>query len=72
MVILGLGYALFLGSVIWIATFPVSLSVWSGARLTLSTTVVVNVSCMRADPPGFHPIRVMPGTGQAWSDDMPT
>jgi hypothetical protein len=27
MVILGLGYALFLGSVIWIATFPVSLSV---------------------------------------------
>jgi hypothetical protein len=25
--ILGLGYALFLGSVIWIATFPVSLSV---------------------------------------------
>jgi len=27
MVVLGLGYALFLGSVIWIATFPVSLSV---------------------------------------------
>jgi hypothetical protein len=27
MVILGLGYTLFLGSVIWIATFPVSLSV---------------------------------------------
>ena len=27
MVILGLGYALFLGSLIWIATFPVSLSV---------------------------------------------
>jgi hypothetical protein len=27
MVILGLGCALFLGSVIWIATFPVSLSV---------------------------------------------
>jgi small-conductance mechanosensitive channel len=27
MAILGLGYALFLGSVIWIATFPVSLSV---------------------------------------------
>jgi hypothetical protein len=26
-VILGLGYALFLGAVIWIATFPVSLSV---------------------------------------------
>jgi hypothetical protein len=27
MVVLGLGYALFLGSLIWIATFPVSLSV---------------------------------------------
>jgi hypothetical protein len=27
MVVLGLGYAIFLGSVIWIATFPVSLSV---------------------------------------------
>jgi hypothetical protein len=27
MLVLGLGYALFLGSVIWIATFPVSLSV---------------------------------------------
>jgi hypothetical protein len=27
MVVLGLGYALFLGSVIWIATFPVSVSV---------------------------------------------
>ena len=27
MVVLGLGYALFLGSVIWIATFPVSLSI---------------------------------------------
>jgi len=27
MVVLGLGYALFLGSSIWIATFPVSLSV---------------------------------------------
>jgi hypothetical protein len=27
MVVLGMGYALFLGSVIWIATFPVSLSV---------------------------------------------
>jgi hypothetical protein len=27
MVVLGLGYALFLGSMIWIATFPVSLSV---------------------------------------------
>ena len=27
MVVLGLGYLLFLGSVIWIATFPVSLSV---------------------------------------------
>jgi hypothetical protein len=27
LVVLGLGYALFLGSVIWIATFPVSLSV---------------------------------------------
>jgi hypothetical protein len=27
MVIVGLGYALFLGSVIWIATFPVTLSV---------------------------------------------
>ena len=27
MVVLGLGYALFVGSVIWIATFPVSLSV---------------------------------------------
>ena len=27
MIILGLGYALFLGSLIWIATFPVSLSV---------------------------------------------
>jgi hypothetical protein len=26
-VVLGLGYALFLGSVVWIATFPVSLSV---------------------------------------------
>jgi hypothetical protein len=26
-VVLGLGYALFLGSLIWIATFPVSLSV---------------------------------------------
>ena len=26
-VILGLGYTLFLGSVIWVATFPVSLSV---------------------------------------------
>ena len=26
-VVLGLGYVLFLGSVIWIATFPVSLSV---------------------------------------------
>jgi hypothetical protein len=25
-VVLGLGYALFLGSVIWIATFPVSVS----------------------------------------------
>ena len=72
MVIVGLGYALFLGSVIWIATFPVTLSVSSGARLTLSTTVVVNVSCVRADPPGFHPIRVMPGAGQAWSDDVPT
>ena len=30
MVIVGLGYALFLGSVIWIATFPVTLSVWAG------------------------------------------
>ncbi len=27
MVVLGLGYALFLGSVIWVATFPVSVSV---------------------------------------------
>jgi hypothetical protein len=27
MAVLGLGYALFLGSAIWIATFPVSLSV---------------------------------------------
>jgi hypothetical protein len=27
MVVLGLGYTLFLGSLIWIATFPVSLSV---------------------------------------------
>ena len=27
MVVLGLGYTLFLGAVIWIATFPVSLSV---------------------------------------------
>ena len=27
MLVLGLGYALFLGSVIWIATFPVSVSV---------------------------------------------
>ena len=27
MVVLGLGYVLFLGSVIWIATFPVSVSV---------------------------------------------
>jgi hypothetical protein len=27
MVVLGMGCALFLGSVIWIATFPVSLSV---------------------------------------------
>jgi hypothetical protein len=26
-VVLGLGYCLFMGSVIWIATFPVSLSV---------------------------------------------
>jgi len=27
MAVVGLGYALFLGSAIWIATFPVSLSV---------------------------------------------
>jgi hypothetical protein len=27
MVVLGLGYVLFLGSLVWIATFPVSLSV---------------------------------------------
>jgi hypothetical protein len=27
MIVLGLGYALFLGGLIWIATFPVSLSV---------------------------------------------
>lgn len=27
LVVLGLGYKLFIGSVIWIATFPISLSV---------------------------------------------